>query len=81
MADTRVAVIGIIVCDMSKTEQLNQILHEYQSYIVGRMGLPYPPKGMHIITIVIDAPHDTISALSGKLGMIQGVTSSTMYSD
>ena len=66
--ETRVAVISIIVENPEATEQLNQYLHESGKYIIGRMGIPYRQKGIHIISIAIDAPQDVISALSGKLG-------------
>ncbi|SFD17421.1 TM1266 family iron-only hydrogenase system putative regulator [Clostridium uliginosum] len=78
--DTRIALIGIIVEDIKATDNLNSILHEYGEYIIGRMGLPYREKGMCIISVVIDATNDTISSLSGKLGMIEGINVKTMYS-
>lgn len=78
--ETRIALIGIIVEDLDKTEKLNSILHEYSTYIIGRMGLPYKEKDVCVISIVIDADNDVISSLSGKLGMIKGVSVKTMYS-
>ncbi|MEY8516643.1 TM1266 family iron-only hydrogenase system putative regulator [Lachnospiraceae bacterium 29-84] len=77
--DTRVAIIGIIVEEASSVESLNQILHEYGDCIIGRMGIPYPKKGIHIISIAVDAPQDKISALSGRLGKLEGVSSKTAY--
>lgn len=78
--ETRIALIGIIVEDLDKTEKLNSILHEYSTYIIGRMGLPYREKDVCVISIVIDADNDVISSLSGKLGMIKGISVKTMYS-
>lgn len=78
--ETRIALIGIIVEDIKSTEKLNEILHEYSKYIVGRMGIPYRQKNVSIISVVIDASNDIISSLSGKLGMIQGVNIKTVYS-
>ncbi|MDO5517187.1 MAG: iron-only hydrogenase system regulator [Clostridium sp.] len=78
--ETRIALIGIIVEDDSEADRLNSILHEYRSYIIGRMGLPYKEKHISIISIVIDASNDVISSLSGKLGMIKGINVKTMYS-
>ena len=78
--DTRIAVIGIIVEDTSVTERLNTILHEYGQYIIGRMGIPYREKNISIISVVIDATNDVISSLSGKLGMIEGISVKTVYS-
>ena len=78
--ETRIALIGIIVEDNDSTEKINALLHEYGQYIVGRMGIPYRQKGVSVISIVIDAPNSIISALSGKLGMLPGVSAKTVYS-
>lgn len=78
--DKRVAVIGIIVEDEDSVEQLNEILHEYGSHIIGRMGIPYRARGINIISIAIDAPQDVISALAGKIGNLPGVSAKTAYS-
>ena len=79
--ETRVAVIGIIVENPEATARLNEILHEYGSYIIGRMGIPYRHRGIHVISIAVDAPQDAISALTGKLGRLEGVTAKTVYSN
>lgn len=79
--ETRVAVIGIIVEKNEAVEKMNLTLHEYSKYIVGRMGIPYREKGISIISIAIDAPQDIISALSGKIGRIDGVSAKTAYSN
>ena len=78
--ETRVAIIGVIVEEPASVEKLNQILHNYGEYIVGRMGIPYREKGINIISIAIDAPQDVISALSGKLGALNGVSCKAVYS-
>lgn len=78
--ETRVALLSIIVNDRNQTEELNRLLHAYQDYIIGRMGVPYPAKGISIISIALDAPQDAISALSGKIGRLPGVTSKTTFS-
>lgn len=78
--ETRIALIGIIVEDTNAVENVNEILHNYGSYIIGRMGIPYREKQVNIISIVIDAPNDVISSLSGKLGMIKGISVKTVYS-
>ncbi len=77
---TRVALIGIIVENRDSVSKLNAILHEYGEFIIGRMGLPYEKKDISIISVSIDAPEDTINTLSGKLGMLDGVTTKTIYS-
>lgn len=78
---TRVAVIGIIVENENSVDSVNNLLHEYRKYIIGRMGIPYREKGISIISIAIDAPQDVISALSGKMGNLYGVKSKIAYSD
>ncbi|NLX90788.1 MAG: iron-only hydrogenase system regulator [Firmicutes bacterium] len=78
--ETRVAIIGIIVEDGNSVEKLNSILHDYGKFIIGRMGLPYREKGISIISIAVDAPQDIISALSGKLGRLPGVSTKVLYS-
>lgn len=78
--DTRIALIGIIVEKKDVIDRLNAILHEYADFVVGRMGVPYKSKGVNIISIIIDAPQDAISSLSGKLGMLDGISVKTMYS-
>ena len=72
----RVVLLGIIVENTAAVEQLNILLHEY---IIGRMGLPYKQKGINIISIVLDAPADVISTLSGKIGMLKGVSVKALY--
>lgn len=78
--ETRVAIIGIIIQDTDSVEKMNAILHNYGEYIIGRMGIPYREKGISIISVAIDAPQDIISALSGKLGKLPGVSTKAVYS-
>ncbi len=77
--ETRVAVIGIIVKETESTGRLNTLLHEYGSYIVGRMGIPYQKRGINIVSIAIDAPTDVISALTGKIGRLPGISVKAAY--
>ena len=78
--DSRVAVMSIIVEDMDVVEQVNAVLHEYGEYIIGRMGIPYRQRKISIISIALDAPQDTISALSGRSGKMAGVSVKTSFS-
>ncbi len=80
MPETRIALLGIILEDLASVEALNALLHQYGAYIVGRMGIPYRPKQVNIISVVMDAPNDVISSLSGKVGMLPGVNIKTIYS-
>lgn len=79
--ETRVALIGIIVEDPDAAEPLNELLHQYGQYIIGRMGLPYRKRGVSIISLAVDAPQNEISALSGKIGRLRGVSAKTAYSN
>lgn len=75
----RVAVIAVLVRDYESAEALNALLHQYGQHIIGRMGVPYPKRDVNIITVAVDAPQETISALSGKIGRLSGVTAKTVY--
>ena len=77
--ETRVALIGTVVSNAQSIEKMNKILNQYGRYIIGRMGVPYHKRHVNIISIAIDAPADEISALSGKLGMLDGVSSKAIY--
>lgn len=79
--ETRIALIGIIVENPDSVEQLNHLLHEYGSFIGGRMGIPYEKKNVNIISVAIDAPQDIISALSGRIGRLDGIGVKTVYSN
>jgi putative iron-only hydrogenase system regulator len=78
--ENKAAIIAIIVEKPDSVEKLNGILHEYAQYIIGRMGLPYPKKNINIISIVVDAPNNTIDALSGKISALEGISAKTVYS-
>ena len=78
--DRRIAILGIIVEDMDRVERVNELLHEYREYIVDRMGMPYRERGISVISVVMDADTNTVSALSGKLGMTPGVSAKAVYS-
>ena len=78
--ETRVAVIGIIVENPDSAEPLNALLHEFGEYIIGRMGIPYRQRKISIISVAIDAPQNTIAALSGRIGKLNGVSVKTAYS-
>ncbi len=79
--ETRVALIGIIVEKTDSIENLNRLLHEYGSYIIGRMGIPYKMREISIISVAIDAPQDVINALTGKIGRLDGISAKTVYSN
>ena len=77
--ETRVAVLAIIVREGTAVTALNDLMHQYGAYIIGRMGVPYRQRGVNIISVALDAPQNIISALSGKLGRLPGVTAKTVY--
>ncbi len=78
--ETRVAVMAIIVEDLDSVSAINQLLHEYGSWIIGRMGIPYREKNVSVISVAMDAPQDAVSALSGKIGRLSGVSVKTAFS-
>lgn len=78
--ETRVAIMGIIVENVTSVETLNSILHDYREFIIGRMGIPYSAKNINIVSIALDAPQDTISSLAGKIGNLEGISVKTAYS-
>ena len=78
--ETRIAVIAIVVENLENTQEMNAVLHEYGSYIIGRMGIPYRERGISLVSVAIDAPNEVISALCGKLGNIEGLTAKAAYS-
>lgn len=77
----RVAIMGIIVEDLGSVGALNELLHEYGRHIVGRMGIPYRQRGVSVISVVLDAEQDAISALAGKVGAVPGVSVKTLFSN
>ncbi len=79
--ETRVAILSIIVSDMDAVPKLNEYLHEAAPYIIGRMGIPYRRCGVSIISVAMDAPQDFISALSGRIGRLKGVSGKVVYSN
>lgn len=80
MNESRVALVGIIVEERETAERINGLLSEYGEFIIGRMGVPYTRKEISVISVILDAPNDIISALSGKLGALPGVSTKTIFS-
>ncbi len=78
--ETRVALLGIVVENENSIEKINKLLHEYRQYIIGRMGIPYEKRKINVISIALDAPTDVVSALSGKIGRLSGVSTKAVYS-
>lgn len=78
--NTRIAIAAVIVEDPDAVEAMNAVLHEFSGYIIGRMGIPYRKKNISLISVALDAPAETISAMTGKLGRISGITVKTAYS-
>ncbi len=79
--ETKVAIIGIIVEDNTKIKNVQALLSEFSDHIIGRMGIPYKQKNVRIISVVLDAPVDTINTLTGKIGKINGISAKTVYSN
>ena len=81
MEENRIALIGIIIENNEISENVNAVLHEYGGFIVGRMGLPYREKSLNVISVVVDAPNNIINSITGKLGMLDGVSAKALYSN
>lgn len=77
--EKRVAILAILAECRDSADKINELLHDYGTEIIGRMGLPYREKQLNIISIVMDAPADSINALAGKLGRLPGVTAKAVY--
>ena len=77
---TRIAAVSIIVEKEGLREEVNRLLQEYSSYVIGRLGIPYRKRELSVIVVVLDAPTDVVSALTGKLGTLVGVSAKTVYS-
>ncbi|MDE6001764.1 MAG: iron-only hydrogenase system regulator [Clostridia bacterium] len=80
MSEKRLAVISIIVEDREKSANINALLSEFGDFVVGRMGIPYREKSVSVMCVIIDAPTEVINTLTGKLGMLHGVTAKTLTS-
>lgn len=76
--ENKIAVVAIIVSDLDAVEKINGLLHDFGKYIIGRLGIPHREKGVNVISVVVDAPQEVISSLSGKLGMVKGVSSKVL---
>ncbi len=78
--EPRLAILAIVVENPDSVEQLNALLHEYRNVIIGRMGVPYPKRKVSLVSVALDAPMDVVSALSGKVGRLPGVTAKAAVS-
>lgn len=76
--NNKISVVAIIINDKSAVERINSLLHDFGDYIIGRLGIPYKQKGINVISVVMDAPMEIINSLSGKLGMVEGVSSKVL---
>ena len=79
MEENRISVLSVIVEDRASAEQINGYLSEFGEYVVGRMGIPYKPKGVSVISVVMDAPVSVMNALTGKIGKLAGVTAKSLF--
>ena len=79
MNENRVAVLTILIEDLDTAERVNELLHEYGQHVIGRMGIPYRGRGVSVICVVLDAPQPEVSALSGRIGRLPGVSAKTVF--
>ena len=80
MSGNRLAVISIIVDDRTQSSKINALLSEYGNFVIGRMGIPYKEKGVSVLCVALDAPAEVLNTLTGKIGMLDGVTAKTLMS-
>jgi putative iron-only hydrogenase system regulator len=72
--DKRIGTVTVIITDrLAQAARVNAILGKHGEAIIGRMGLPDAPKGLHIIALIVHASNNEIGALTGKLGALAGV--------
>lgn len=76
--EKRIGIIGIVIEDLGASEAINAILHDYSELIVGRMGIPYRERGVSIMSLIVDGGNDELSAMTGKLGRVQGASVKSM---
>lgn len=76
--ESKIAVVSIIVSDVDSVGEINAVLHDFGKYVIGRMGIPYKEKNVNVISVVVDAPQEIINGLSGKIGMLKGVSSKVL---
>lgn len=76
--EKRIGIVGVVVEDLSSVEKVNDVLHEFASLVIGRMGLPYKEREVSVISLIVDGTNDEISSLTGKLGRISGVSVKSM---
>ena len=74
----KIAIVAVVIKNKESVEKVNAIFHEYGDYVIGRLGIPYRQKGVNVISICLDAPQTLLNSLSGKLGMLDGVTSKVL---
>ena len=77
--ESKVAVISIVVSEARMVEEINRLLHDCADFIIGRMGIPYPEKGVNLISIAIDAPEDKVCALTAALEALEGVNAKAIF--
>ena len=76
--ETKISVVAMIISDKNAVERVNGLLHDFGEYIVARLGVPYKEKNVNVITVVVDAPQNIVNSLTGKLGMVNGVSSKVL---
>jgi putative iron-only hydrogenase system regulator len=70
----RIGTVSIIISDrVNQSSEVNRILSKHAEIIIGRMGLPYFPKEISIICLIVNGSNDQLGSLTGQLGSIKGV--------
>ena len=76
--EKKLGIIGIVVEDLTKADEVNAVIHDYNDLIIARMGIPYKDRGVSVISLLVDGDTDAMNALTGQIGRIENVTAKSM---
>jgi putative iron-only hydrogenase system regulator len=71
--EKRIGSVLILLTDKHVAQQVNSIISNHSSIIIGRQGLPVRDSDIGIISLVLEGTTDQIGSLTGQLGRLQGV--------
>ncbi|MBR5126659.1 MAG: ATP-binding cassette domain-containing protein [Oscillospiraceae bacterium] len=74
-----IATITIIASSNQMADRINGLLHEYNTLMIGRMGMPYRKFGLYLITVTLDGRRQAIQELSQRLTVLPGVSVKTTF--
>jgi putative iron-only hydrogenase system regulator len=71
--EKRIGSVLILLNERQVSQQVNSIISNHSSIIIGRQGLPVRDSDTGIISLVLEGTTDQIGSLTGQLGRIKGV--------